>query len=551
MGAMRAILALSLCLGLLLPGAAPASAAAIVVNSLSDVIADDGNCTLREAIRAANLDQAVGGCAAGSGEDTITLPAGTITLAIPGHMEDAALTGDLDILKTLTITGAGRDLTIIDGDRLDRVFDVQGEEIAFHLSDLTVRGGYPTAEGWPEDEPMFGWGGGARVTYIFTTMTVTRVRFTENLVDQAEDGHGAAIYSGGPLEVRDSIFNNNESAVTGGAITSDRNLLVQHTSFIDNYGYGGAAIEFRYNLGNSGGRLEHVDFSGHFCGPTSGGVIDIGERLDVEIVDFVIETSDCQAETIQNYGNLTLINGRFFDNNASEGVINHHFGRLVVRGVQFDSNYAPGVVHITGGDAQIDRVHFDDTLGAGLWIEGGVTQLTNSTVSSGEGGILVNRGALKLESVTLANLQGELAALEVTGGQVIVHNTLIANNRDPAGTPVDCKLSPGSTVSAGYNLIGVSDGCGWKNATGDLVGTRAAPLNPLLGPLASGPGGTKTQPPLPGSPAIDAAEPDLCPEVDQRGVTRPQHMRCDIGAHEVDAASLMMYHIYMPRVASP
>lgn len=551
MGAMRAILALSLCLGLLLPGAAPASAAAIVVNSLSDVIADDGHCTLREAIRAANLDQAVGGCAAGSDEDTITLPVGTIKLAIPGHLEDAALTGDLDILKTLTITGAGRDLTIIDGDRLDRVFDVQGEEIAFHLSDLTVRGGYPTAEGWPEDEPMFGWGGGARVTYIFSTMTVANVRFTENMVDQSEDGHGAAIYSGGPLEVRDSIFNNNQAAVTGGAITSDRNMLVQNTSFIDNYGYGGAAIEFRANPGNSGGRMEVVFFSGHGCGPTSGGVIDIGAGLDVEMVDFVIETSDCEAETIQNYGNLTLRNGRFFDNIAYEGVINHHAGRLVIRDTQFDANHAPGVIHITGGEAWIDRVHFVGTGGAGLWIEGGVTQLANSTISSGEGGVLVNYGALKLESVTLANLQGDYAALEVNGGQVIVHNTLIANNRDLAGTPRDCRLAPGTTASQGYNLIGVSDDCGWKKVTGDLVGTSAAPVNPLLGPLAPDPSGTQTQPPLPGSPAIDAADPEVCPEVDQRGVTRPQHLGCDIGAHEVEAASLMIYHVYMPRVASP
>ena len=61
-----------------------AHAATITVNTTADVVADDGVCSLREAITAANTDTssgATGGeCAAGSGADTITLSAGTITL---------------------------------------------------------------------------------------------------------------------------------------------------------------------------------------------------------------------------------------------------------------------------------------------------------------------------------------------------------------------------------------------------------------------------------------------------------------------------------------
>ena len=56
--------------GLLLAyGASPAQAATITVNSLADTTADDGQCTLREAITAANTDNASGECAAGSGWD--------------------------------------------------------------------------------------------------------------------------------------------------------------------------------------------------------------------------------------------------------------------------------------------------------------------------------------------------------------------------------------------------------------------------------------------------------------------------------------------------
>ena len=57
----------------------------------------DGDCSLREAIIAAN---------ANPGADTIILPAGIYTLTIPGTGEQAAATGDLDITQPVTISGA-------------------------------------------------------------------------------------------------------------------------------------------------------------------------------------------------------------------------------------------------------------------------------------------------------------------------------------------------------------------------------------------------------------------------------------------------------------
>src|SRR5262249_26620501 len=65
-----------------------ARAATITVNSTADTLATDGNCTLREAILAANSDTAVDACAAGSGPDVVVVPAGTYSLA--GNPGDAA-----------------------------------------------------------------------------------------------------------------------------------------------------------------------------------------------------------------------------------------------------------------------------------------------------------------------------------------------------------------------------------------------------------------------------------------------------------------------------
>ena len=94
-----------------------ARAAAIGVDTTQDGVADDGNCTLREAIIAANTDTPVDLCPAdGLPADVVTLPAGTYVLTVPGAMEDGGLTGDLDITDTLVIVGSGPDETIIDAD---------------------------------------------------------------------------------------------------------------------------------------------------------------------------------------------------------------------------------------------------------------------------------------------------------------------------------------------------------------------------------------------------------------------------------------------------
>ena len=87
------------CLLALLALAAPASAETIRVTSRADQIANDGACTLREAVIAANVDAAVLGCTAGNGDDVIVLGGGTypLTIAALGDAFDAA-TGSLDVV---------------------------------------------------------------------------------------------------------------------------------------------------------------------------------------------------------------------------------------------------------------------------------------------------------------------------------------------------------------------------------------------------------------------------------------------------------------------
>jgi CSLREA domain-containing protein len=103
-------------------------------------------------------------------------------------------------------------------------------------------------------------------------------------------------------------------------------------------------------------------------------------------------------------------------------------------------------------------------------------------------------------------------------------NAIIAGNTSSAG-PANCNVQDMIIQSDGHNLD--SDGSCFLTAPGDLPRH-----NPLLGPLADNGGPTETQALLSGSPAIDAAAADGCPQHDQRGTSRPQGAGCDIGAYE-------------------
>ncbi len=113
--------------------------------------------------------------------------------------------------------------------------------------------------------------------------------------------------------------------------------------------------------------------------------------------------------------------------------------------------------------------------------------------------------------------------------------------------PAPAPDATGPFTSLGYSLIGQADGSsGFINGVnGDLVGTWAAPLDPLLGPLQDNGGPTLTHALLPGSPAIDQGQ-SFAQATDQRGRHRPHDFTSipnapggdgsDIGAFELNGS---------------
>ena len=106
-----------------------------------------GNISLRSAIQAANSKP---------NADTIVLPAGTISLTLRRRNEDNSATGDLDVKSNMTIKGNGASSSIIDGNNLDRVFQVLSGKVQISGRD------HPTWQGDRRRRPAeFRWQGHA------------------------------------------------------------------------------------------------------------------------------------------------------------------------------------------------------------------------------------------------------------------------------------------------------------------------------------------------------------------------------------------------------
>src|SRR5829696_1904082 len=128
---------------------ATASAGTISVTTTFDQLDGSAPCSLREAVDTANADANSGGCidANPAAADTIKLGGGDYNLQRAG-VEDANASGDLDVTESLTIAGAGADLSGIDGNGAitgDRVLHVTSGTLT--ISGLTVHDGLGTGAG--------------------------------------------------------------------------------------------------------------------------------------------------------------------------------------------------------------------------------------------------------------------------------------------------------------------------------------------------------------------------------------------------------------------
>jgi hypothetical protein len=170
-----------------------------------------------------------------------------------------------------------------------------------------------------------------------------------------------------------------------------------------------------------------------------------------------------------------------------------------------------------GGDITYPGFPLSSAYGGALYLNN-TTVLAHVTIAANSA--LKGAGAGSFGSSSSVALGG---GVDVSAGKVYVRNSILSSN-----VPGNCT---GALIDNGNSIS--SDATCAFSAPGSRNNT-----DPMLTPLGAYGGPTLTMALLPGSPAIDAANPAYCPPVDQRGVPRPQGGGCDIGA--VEAAHLSL-----------
>jgi hypothetical protein len=305
--------------------------------------------------------------------------------------------------------------------------------------------------------------------------------------------------------------------------------------------------------------LTHTAVLSNASAVATGGLVNLGGAV-------VIANSEVRGNSLGSLhstgGSLSLVNSVVRENAGGPTVA----GSGVIRASQILSHPAPaygltvaglatetvviqdshisynqgGVSHGGAGTLVIrgSTLSHNNTTGLRSSAAPARTLVVNSTVSGNQRvGVEAATGSVELHNVTIAgNTSGALdggGLWAAPAAAVTATNSLIAGNSDPGGQAPDCL---GTLLSGGYNLIGSMLGCALTGTlTGNLLGQ-----NPVIGSLADNGGPTPTHALLPGSPAINAADPAGCADgqggillTDQRGFNRPG--RCDIGAFEFGA----------------
>jgi hypothetical protein len=297
-------------------------------------------------------------------------------------------------------------------------------------------------------------------------------------------------------------------------------------------------------------------------GGNGGGGISNSGTLNVTSCTVSNNSAGTDGGGIDNEGLLTVTNSVVSNNSAitgglGGGIVNGNHGTASITNSTISNNTATG----GGGLDSLGTMNVTNSTvsnnncaggGGGIGNDGLMTvtnsTVSNNTASSDEGGGIFNLSVLTVTSSTISgnSITGS-AGSNFSGGGInnffgattTVRSSIIAGNTSTTAPDID-----GNFTSKGHNLIGASDdSAGFANGTnGDIVGTKAAPVDPQLFPLANYGGPTQTQLPRPSSPAIDAGDdtvlnPPLNLSTDQRGFARQVGSHVDIGAVEFNAAT--------------
>ncbi len=210
-----------------------------------------GACTLRAAIQEANRLP---------GAQNVAIPAGAYVLSVAGSEAgpNADAAGDLDLRGELTLTGAGAAASVVDGNALGRILDLE-PAASVRLVGLTLHNGRDAGGGAIRatsaqltieqavlsGNVATGPGGAVLMSGLDEVLVVLDSTFQGNRAT-GFGGSGGAVSAGDQVTVTSSTFAANQAAGAGGALAVNGSLLLERSTVRDNRAEGGA-------LGNGGG----------------------------------------------------------------------------------------------------------------------------------------------------------------------------------------------------------------------------------------------------------------------------------------------------------
>jgi hypothetical protein len=487
------------------------------VNSLADILAPAaGVVTLRSAIQAANATSDPAGNVI-----NLTVP-GTYKITIPGALEDNNATGDFDIIPhangNLTIQNTSGGTVIVDGNHLDRVFDINpgatnnaATQNTVTMVGFTIQNGNAFDAANPDGPTSTG--GGIR-DQGNTSLTLTNMVFTNNVANA--DGGGVVMENlvnigTWTLTINNSAFINNHAGDTGGGFDTDGTGTVIVNP--------GTVITGNTDVNQGAGvYIDTIAVGTTFPGASmtmTGTVVSNNQAIDTGFT--------ASGGGISNAGNgtMTIVNSTIANNfsGGSGGGFSdeNNVGTLVVSNSLFLANSAVGSTELGGGggiqeggpSTMITNTVFQgntsSSTGGGLFLNGTAVSIRNCTIvgntalnggggveiqttGTGAGGTTITNSTITANSATgnaaaptTANGGGlEAPATTFTGslaltndtingnfatngggvfwggttGSFTLKNTIVAGNF--AGTGTDANNPAGNFTDGGGNLIGIS-----------------------------------------------------------------------------------------------
>lgn len=469
---MNAFAKLALVIFFAMSTANPALAAEIYV---------DDNCSLRDAIGAANRDTTAKGCRAGDGVDMIILTS------------DIQLESALPLINSeIVVEGNGHAIV---GSGNTHIFGI-GKNGHLTINAARINNGNTA------------WGGAFG---NFGQLVISNSVVSENAASE-----GGAIGNEGELTVVNSIFTNNAAETRGGAIQSlGGQVTVANSAFIANTAVdGGGAIHVLLGdfdvstsvfYGNAafsswergGGAIFHDD-----------GVLNVLESV------FINNTVNHQGGAVYVNDGSAIIKSSSFSNNFAKdsgGAIHNDEGPVLIVGNTFAYNES-------------------ETDGGALWdYYGDQTHIVNST-------FLGNKAAENGGAIAKARRTGVIAHVTMVGnsanqGGGLFKSAEYLNDLSLYNSIIAGSVRGGDCFGRLDENVGnhIEDGSCFAEYSGDPM------LDELFEPENGSPAFFL---PLDGSPVIDVGNRRYCEDTDQLGTKRIQGDGCDIGSVEIPQEGL-------------